>query len=280
MSSSIKILSKERMSLVHDIVAREPPVPMPGKPIECFTTETGLIHNDSDIYIVTFPKTGTTLIQFICHLIRMLNNTTYDNIEEAIDKALDFDDIHQVCPHTSSAWFINQNLNCDQIAAPRLFKSHRQLQQLIPNSTATSLKYISTIRDPRTTLLSIYSFGKARQTDDHNSDLLSYAKSDKWCKEYNIGSITTIYDHYVTFWLCRNCINYLLLPYEDLIIDRTPWLPIIALYMNTPILSTDVIHTINTLTTKESMLNMVTKFDESWCKQYSIHINRPHPIIK
>ena len=268
------------MSLVHDVITRMPPVPMPGKPIECFTTETSLIHNDGDIYIVTFPKTGTTLIQFICHLIRMLSNTTSDNIGQDIDKALDFDDIHQVCPHTSSAWFINQNLNNDQIALPRLFKSHRQLQQLLPNTTTTAIKYISTIRDPRTTLLSIYSFGKARQTDDHNSDLLLYAKSDKWCKEYNIGSITTIYDHYVTFWLCRNCINYLLLPYEDVIIDRTPWIPIIATYMNTPILTTEIINTINTLTTKDSMLNMVSKFDESWCKQYSIHINRPHPIIK
>jgi hypothetical protein len=56
----------------------------------------------------------------MCHLLR--TNCNCD----------DFEDIHQVCPHTSSAWFIGQDLNQPQSAIPRLFKSHREIQQVAP----------------------------------------------------------------------------------------------------------------------------------------------------
>ncbi len=55
---------------VHDIIEPKNPIGMHGKPHECLETETSIVHEPGDIYIVTYPKTGTTLLQYMCHLLR------------------------------------------------------------------------------------------------------------------------------------------------------------------------------------------------------------------
>lgn len=252
----------------HDVCGRKRPVPMTGKPGGCIETEESLQYQEGDVVIVTFPKTGTTVVQYMCHLLRTEGKHT------------DFEDIHQVCPHTSSAWFIGQDLNADQIARPRLFKSHRELSQVAAFSSG--IKFISTIRDPLATLLSAYSFGKVRKSDPGDASVVEFASSSKWSVEYNKGAITTIFEHFATFWQCRECSDILLLPYEDLVVDRPKWLIKIGKFMNIPesSLTSDIIENISQMTSKESMLALVSKFDESWCKSERERLARPHPIIK
>jgi hypothetical protein len=74
---------------------------MVGKPQECLTVERSIQYKEGDIYIVTFPKTGTTFLQYLCYLIRIKAETE--------DPRHQFEDIHQVCPHTSSAWCVKQS---------------------------------------------------------------------------------------------------------------------------------------------------------------------------
>ena len=122
------------MLTVHDIIENKKPFHQVGKPLECLMHELNLHDQEGDIHIVTFPKTGTvisfyitfeynfvltlcsfyiilytiyynfisfllfilflqTILQYIVHLIRT------DGL------GVEFDDIHQVCPHTSSAWY-------------------------------------------------------------------------------------------------------------------------------------------------------------------------------
>jgi hypothetical protein len=254
----------KRSIQVHDVCGRHDLIPMPGKPIECLETEKSLKYRMGDVCIVTFPKTGTTLIQHMCHLIR----TKCADIE--------FDDIHQVCPHTSSAWYIGQDLNAEQVASPRLFKSHRELSQVAPY--ATGVKFISTIRDPTSTLLSLISFNKIREVEQQNVDVLQYATSYKWTCAHNEGSIRTVFDHYATFWKCLNCDNFLLLPYEDVVAERNRWIPIIASFLNI-VLSDEMVEKVAHLTSKESMIAQTSKFNESWCKAERERLGRPHHSI-
>eukprot|EP01041_Mallomonas_annulata_P005785 gene5785-11686_t len=256
--------------LAHDICGHMPPQNMPNKPPECLKTETNIAHRDGDTYIVTFPKTGTTLIQFVCHLLRT----------GADERATSFDDIHQVCPHTSSAWYIQQDLNAEQIAHPRLFKSHRMLQQIVPHQK--NVKYIATIRDPWKTLVSCYEHrrtqGRLSPPGVKPPSLLEFSFSPTWLRALNEGSVETIWDHFLTFWKCRNAKNFLLLPFEDFVENKSQWLPIIANFMNVPC-STELIGEIIHLTSLESMLELVNKFDESWVVKMSQEIGRAHPTI-
>lgn len=260
-------LARGPFASVHDICGNQLPKAMKSKPPECLAVELSLRYRPGDTCIVTFPKTGTTMIQYICHLIRTQS------------KGVDFDDIHQVCPHTSSAWFVGQDLNESQVAVPRLFKSHRELSQVAPYTSGIDVKYISTIRDPLSTLLSLFSFEKERKSQSDELSLLQYAQSAKWSEEYSSGAITSIFDCYVTFWQCRCCFDFLLLPYEDVVNEREKWITIVSKFMGV-LCSPEVILKIAKLTSKENMLLQVSKFDESWCKRQRELLNRPHPIIK
>jgi hypothetical protein len=169
-----------------------PIVAMKGKPMECLQVETNIFHKSGDAYIITFPKTGTTLVQFICHLLRC----------GADHQSILFDDIHQVVPHTSSSWFINQELNVDQPGLCRLFKTHRMIEQIAGISDVT--KFIATIRDPTDTLISVYEHSRVSgRFRNQEISLKEYARSDKWLKAHLDGCVGNIWDTFLSFWRCR-----------------------------------------------------------------------------
>jgi len=251
--------------LLHDIIGREAPDHMDSKPLECVEVERGINHREGDIYIVTYPKTGTTILQYMCHLLRT-------KCEGA-----DFEDIHQVCPHTSSAWFIDQDLNAPQEAPPRLFKSHRKLEQVAP--FAKGVKYIATIRDPTRTLMSVWSFRQERGNADPNeATVIDFAKSKRWTQSNNGSSVTSYFDHIAGFWKCRHASNFLLIPFEDFVECREKWLPLIADFMGVSC-NDSLVAKVAFMTSKEEMLKNVSKFDESWCRAQREAKGRPHPKI-
>lgn len=260
------------MTEAHDICGRIEPRAMIGKEPECLEVEKSIIHREGDTYVITFPKTGTTLIQFICHLIRT----------NADERAIAFDDIHQVCPHTSSAWYIHQDLNAEQPASPRLFKSHRMLQQVAP--FAKGVKFIATIRDPFTTLVSCYHHRKKQgrlpaPPGGNPPTLAEFALSRTWLESLVEGCVTNIWDHILTFWNCRNASNFLLIPFEDLTSDRERWVPVIAEFMHVPC-PPELVVKVAQMASLENMLTLVDKFDESWVMRRREELNLSHPTIR
>lgn len=252
---------------VHDIVGRKLPKPMEGKPYECFETETSLIHEYGDIFIVTYPKTGTTLVQYITHLLRGGD----DN----------FEDIHQVCPHTSSSWFIDQDVNMKQCRSPRIFKSHRSIQQVSPFSN--DVKYISTIRDPMQTIKSNYFFRHERgNACEDETSITDFIQSKRWNNTCITDTcIGNYYEQMKSFLRCINATNFLLIPYEELVDDtqREKWIILIANFMNIEY-NDDLIKMVGKKTLKHEMLSLESKFDESWCRKKRDIVGRVHPSIK
>lgn len=252
---------------VHEIIGRVATRPMKGKPEECLRDETCISHHPGDVYLVTYPKTGTTLLQFLCHLLR-----TNGNHE-------DFEDIHQVVPHTSSSWFIGQDLNLPQPGAPpRLFKSHRMLDQIAPFSPV-KLKFIATIRDPMQTLISLHSF-RMQRGQKQSANLLEFASSDVWQKENNPGCVFSVFDHFRQFWQAKECENILLLPYEDLVEEKERWVPLIAEFLGiSHPMTPELLEKILTKTSREWMLKNVSKFDESWTRRQRGCLGRVHATV-
>ena len=64
---------------------------------------------EDDVFIVTYPKCGTTWVSFIAHCLRTRGHT-------------DFEEIAEVVPWTIFALDCKQDLNAEQVARPRLFK--------------------------------------------------------------------------------------------------------------------------------------------------------------
>jgi hypothetical protein len=79
----------QKLQLCHDICGRKDLVPMTGKEMECLEKEKSLvckpahdISKPNDIFICTYPKTGTTLMQYICHLLRTRGLRNYLKIND------------------------------------------------------------------------------------------------------------------------------------------------------------------------------------------------------
>ena len=94
----------------------------------------------SDVFVVTYPKCGTTWMTQICHALRT-------------NGSMEFGDINEVCPWEIMAHDCKQSLDADHVAEPRVFKSHEGWRDV-----AKGGKYIYVARDPMDAFFSFFKF--------------------------------------------------------------------------------------------------------------------------
>jgi len=169
-----------------------------------------------DVIVLTFHKTGTTWCQQITHQLR-----TQGHIE--------FPEITQVMPWIDFGWEINQDLSADQIASPRLFKSHARL-----SAVQEGCKYLVTIRDPVKTLKSLFNFFCAKfPKPPFPAAWLANVNNFARCPLWAIDSVWggNYWEYMVEFYLCREQSNVLCLPFELLKDDLKGQVPKVADFM-------------------------------------------------
>lgn len=93
-----------------------------------------------DVFIAPFPKSGTTWLQQIVHTLRTRGDMAFDEITEVI-------------PWLELAHDMGIDLEGDQRARPRAFKTHLTWEQ-VPKGA----RYIVSVRDPRDVLVSQFHF--------------------------------------------------------------------------------------------------------------------------
>lgn len=98
-----------------------------------------------DVFITSWAKSGTTMMQQMFHQLRMVAATGAGD--------MDFDDISRVVPWADTARVVDFDMTTPQRAAPRGFKSHREYERL-----PAGMRYIVSLRDPRDTYVSFYRF--------------------------------------------------------------------------------------------------------------------------
>ena len=100
---------------------------------------------DGDVFITSWAKSGTTMLQQMFHQLRMAAATGAGH--------MDFDDVSRVVPWDDTAYMIDFDMAAPQPAAPRGFKSHREYERL-----PSGMRYIVSLRDPKETFVSFYRF--------------------------------------------------------------------------------------------------------------------------
>jgi len=104
--------------------------------------ETRFVPAPSDVFVVGYPRCGTTWVSQIVHALRT---------GAEVEKTMAFGEISEVVPWDVQAEACGQRLNSPQVGVPRAFKSHETWEEI-----AKGARYIYVARDPVDAFLSCY----------------------------------------------------------------------------------------------------------------------------
>ncbi len=152
------------------------------------------VPRSDDIFVVTYPRSGTTWMQMILYQL-----TT--------DGEMNFGHITQVCPWLERA--LSRGTDVDALPSPRVFKSHLPYGR-IPKGPC---KYIYVVRDGKDVAVSYYHFQKTHMGFQ--------GTFEEFFEQFLAGEVHygSWYRHVRGWWRHRADANVLLLHYEDLVAD-------------------------------------------------------------
>lgn len=198
------------------------------------------VPREDDIFIATYPKSGTTWVQQICHGLRTGGD-------------MHFDEITCVVPWNIDALDCGQRMSDEHTANPRCFKTHDTYEE-VPKGG----KYIVVVRDPRDVLVSFHAFlCDWAQTDAKDFPLADFAEVLFIGKGAGAGK----YWSHLAGWLEHmNDPNVLFLFFEDLKTRHAQCVRLIADFMK--ISDPEVIEVATHQSTFEFMRDHARQFDD------------------
>lgn len=161
-----------------------------------------------DIFIVTYPRSGTTWMQMIIHQLSSDGNMDFVHISERV-------------PFFERFWLTGKDI--DALPSPRLFKTHLgyggPFWKAIPKGPG---KYIYVARDGRDVATSYYHF--------YRTHLRFRGTFEQFFRLFMQGRVQygSWFRHVAGWWEHRDDPNVLFLSYEELLRDTTGALERIA----------------------------------------------------
>jgi hypothetical protein len=170
-----------------------------------------------DIYIVTYPKSGTTLVQMILYQLKS-------------DGAMDFPHINAVCPWFEMELLRNNAAIFETLDSPRCFKTHILRKQL-----PESARYIYVLRDLRDVAVSAYHHEVLVGGQDVGLEKFT----DRFLRTRWFG-FPTWFQHLESWWPHRMDSNVLFLSFENMIVDLEGTIRRVAEFCQIPLREEDM----------------------------------------
>ena len=158
---------------------------------------TTFVPRPTDVFVATYPKCGTTLMQQIVHGLRTGGD-------------MDFEDISGVVPWIELAQDLGIDPEAEQRANPRAFKTHFDWDGLPKGGRS-----IYVLREPLAALVSFHHFFSGWFFEDGAIDLETFALDYVWHRE----GVHDYWAHLVSWWPHRHDVDVLYLLYEDVVAD-------------------------------------------------------------
>ena len=223
----------------------------------------------TDVVVLSFPKTGTTWTQNCCEQLRTRAG------------GYDFDDITIRQPWIEFAHDLGQDLDNDQVAPPRIFKSHQLLSAVNPGG-----KYLCIVRDPEATLMSWFAFQKAKgrpgyaEYEDAN-EYIANKGADIFGEECCFGM--NIWQMYAEIWSARNDPSVKILVYEALVADGPAYLnhlPMIAEFLGIDDADEALYSKVAFLISRDQMVKHVDAFDDHFITEKGRELGRALRVME
>ncbi|MDJ0718890.1 MAG: sulfotransferase domain-containing protein [Prochloraceae cyanobacterium] len=209
--------------------------------------EKKFVVRDSDIFVVAYPKSGTTWMEQIVHL--MLNNGVQG--DKVLSEAVPW--VEGANRYQGLDKLLNQQSN------PRRFHSHL-LYHLMPGVKLSRAKYIYVARNPKDNAVSFYF---------HSCSKLGYDGTwDEFFDLYIQGKVGygSFFAHVLDWWKAsKNSNNILFVKYEDMKRDLKQAVKTVADFLQVK-LDEELWEAITTQSTFESMANN-SKANLDWVAQ-------------
>ena len=192
-----------------------------------------------DVFISTYPKSGTTWLQQVVHGLRSRG-------------AMDFDEISAVVPWLESALDIGIDPHADQPWSPRAFKAHLVWERLPKGG-----RYITAFRDPKSVLASYYRFFEGWFFEPGSISLDAFAR--EW---FMAGTAPDRYWDHIRSWAPRVTDDAVLaLTYEDMV-ARSDALPAVVASFLDLTLDADTLALVTRQSSREFMARHIGQFDD------------------
>ena len=211
----------------------------------------------NDIIVGTYPKTGTTVLIHICHLLK--------------GGSLNFKTQYEVCPFIEVAWNLNTT-DYYSYGHPALFKSHMSLSYLF-SIYGKETKIITTFRNPENILKSFYQFNVSKDLPTGTIE-----EFEIYLENNMLFCLTEVEFMYEAF-KCRKLPNVCLILYDDLNNEDLKIKVINKLSKFIGVSNFDI-DKILLLSSKQEMIKDESKFDDSISIEIYEKNGRPHHIDK
>ncbi|MCB1645488.1 MAG: sulfotransferase domain-containing protein [Pseudomonadales bacterium] len=197
----------------------------------------------TDVIITPFGKSGTTWTQQIFHTLRTAGD-------------MDFTDISEVVPWIETSPMLGIDLNAEQKANPRGYKSHLGYDD-IPKGA----RYIVPVRDPRDAFYSSYKFMEGWFMEPGAIPIDEFART-AYLREQRY------WKHLASWWPHRHDDNVLMMTYEYMQAHKTDVIRRIAgfadIALNDELLALTLEHS-----SLEFMLKYKDRFDDKLMRDLS-----------
>ncbi len=200
----------------------------------------------TDVIISPAGKCGTTLLQQTFHTLRTRGD-------------MDFDDISRVVPWIETAGSLGLDINAEQRAEPRGFKSH-----LAWNHVPKGAKYIVSLRNPLDAFVSGYRFMEGWYFEPGS---ISYEEFFAPRREAR-GRGLDHWSHLVSWWEQRDNPDVLLLSYEHMVEDPTTMIRRMAAFCDIE-LDDGLLALTREHTSRSFMLAHKDRFDDALMREKS-----------
>uniref|UniRef100_A0A8C6UD78 Sulfotransferase n=1 Tax=Neogobius melanostomus TaxID=47308 RepID=A0A8C6UD78_9GOBI len=163
----------------------------------------------SDIWIVTYPKSGTSLLQEVVYLVSQgadPDEIALMNIDEQLPV------LEYPVAHIGTEFL---SLCVQELTSPRLIKSHLPFRFLPSAMHHGEGKVIYMARNPKDLVVSYYQFHRSLRTMSYRGTF------QEFCRRFMNDKLGygSWFDHVQEFWEHRDDSNVLFLKYEDMYKD-------------------------------------------------------------